>query len=139
MACCVPPQSNPESGLSHQEAGRFKSALEVAGGLTLASALGVSVVVQVQVWRAVRSEGEDGEHDDFKVRTEMRRMESMKKAVEEQETIIAKLREAHELLDKEKRDVRAMHRHEEDGEDPPAAKGTERATSENPLQEDTTE
>ena len=35
----------------------------------------------------------------------------MERALKEQKTIVEKLKEAHELLEKEKSDVRAMHNH----------------------------
>ena len=94
-------------------ASRFRAVLELAGGLTLATALGMSTLVQVRVWRAVRSDGDGDEHDDFKIRTEQRRREEMKQALEAQDSIIDKLIQAREVLSKEKADVKAMHDHVE--------------------------
>ena len=87
--------------------------LELAGGITLAAALGMSLLVQVRVWRAVTSDGDEDEDDDFKIRTEERRRVEMEQALEEQKVIIAKLREARVVLRKEKADVEAMHDHAE--------------------------
>jgi hypothetical protein len=92
-------------------ASRFRAVLELAGGLTLATALGMSVVVQVRVLRAVKSDGDDDEHDDFKIRTEQRWREEMKQALEAQDLIIEKLIVARAVLSKEKADVKAMHDH----------------------------
>ena len=94
-------------------ASRFRAVLELAGGITLATALAMSLLVQVRVWRAVTSDGDEDEDEDFKIRTEERRRQEMKQALEEQEVIIAKLREARVVLRKEKADVEAMHDHAE--------------------------
>jgi hypothetical protein len=72
--------------------------LELAGGITLATALGMSVLVQVRVWRAVTSDGDDDEHNDFKIRTEQRRQQEIEQALEEQKVIVAKLVEARAVL-----------------------------------------
>ena len=53
-------------------ASRFRAVLELVGGLTLVTALDMSMLMQVRVWRAVRSDSDDDEHDDFKIRTEQR-------------------------------------------------------------------
>jgi hypothetical protein len=92
-------------------ASRFRAVLELAGGLTLATALGMSVVVQVRVLRAVKSDGDDDEHDDFKIRMEQRRQQEMEHTLERQKVIVAKLVEARRVLSKEKADVKAMHDH----------------------------
>ena len=92
-------------------ASRFRAVLELAGGLTLATALGMSMLVQVRVYRAVTSDGDDDEHDDFKIRTEQRWREEMKQALEAQDLIIEKLIVARAVLSKEKADVKAMHDH----------------------------
>ena len=94
-------------------ASKFRAVLELAGGITLATALAMSLLVQVRVWRAVTSDGDEDEDEDFKIRTEERRRQEMKQALEEQEVIIAKLREARVVLRKEKADVEAMHDHAE--------------------------
>ena len=102
-------------------------------------ALGVSLFVQLKVWRAVRSNGDEDEHDDFKIRTEERRLEDMKRAVEEQQVVIAKLEEARSVLLKEKADVRGMHEHTHGDEDQATQShphsDSDWATIENPLQE----
>ena len=100
-------------------------------------ALGVSLLVQVDVWRAVRSNGDEDEDDDFKIRTEKRRLEDMKRAVEEQQVVIAKLEEARSVLLKEKADVKAMHDHtdEDQARRSHPDSDSDRATFENPLQE----
>ena len=85
--------------------------LELAGGITLAAALGMSMLVQVRVWRAVTSDGDDDEHDDFKIRMEQRRQQEIEHTLERQKVIVAKLVEAHTVLSKEKEDVKAMHDH----------------------------
>ena len=87
--------------------------LELVGGITLATALAMSLLVQVRVWRAVTSDGDEDEDEDFKIRTEERRRVEMEQALEEQKVIIAKLREARVLLRKEKADVEAMQDHAE--------------------------
>ena len=92
-------------------ASRFRAVLELAGGLTLATALGMSMLVQVRVWRAVTSDGDDDEHDDFKIRMEQRRQQENEHTLERQKVIVAKLVEAHTVLSKEKEDVKAMHDH----------------------------
>ena len=120
-------------------ASSVRDALELAGGITLVVALGVSLLVQLDVWRAVRSNGDKDEHDDFKIRTEQRRLLDMQRAVEEQQIVIAKLEEAHLVLLKEKADVKAMHDHTHGDEDQARQSrpdyDADRATFENPLQE----
>jgi hypothetical protein len=96
-------------------------------------ALGVSLFVQVDVWRAVYSNGYENEDDDFKIRTEERQREAMKQALEEKDAVIAKLKEARLVLLKEKADVRAMHDHERHDEDQ-ASQGSSDWTP-NPLSE----
>ena len=100
-------------------------------------ALGVSFSVQVDVWRAVRSNGDEDEHDDFKIRTEERRLLNMKRAVEEQQIVIAKLKEAHLVLLKEKTDVKAMHDHAHPDQDQASQRhpDLDQVTHVNPLQE----
>ena len=98
-------------------ASSVRNALEWAGGITLLVALGVSLFVQLEVWRAVRSNGDEDEHDDFKIRTEERQLQEMERAVEEKKIVIAKLKEAHLVLLKEKADVKAMHDHAHGDED----------------------
>ena len=104
-------QNDPESGMGPGTASRFRAVLELAGGLTLATALGMSMLVQVRVWRAVTSDGDDDEHDDFKIRMEQRRQQEIEHTLERQKVIVAKLVEAHTVLSKEKEDVKAMHDH----------------------------
>ena len=121
-------------------ASSVRDALELSGGITLVVALGVSLLVQVDVWRAVRSNGDEDEHDDFKIRTEERRLLNMKRAVEEQQIVIAKLKEAHLVLLKEKADVKAMHEHAHGNEDQARQQShpdfdSDRATFKNPLHE----
>lgn len=101
-------------------------------------ALVASLLVQVDVWRAVRSNGDEDEDDDFKIRTEERRLEDMKRAVEEQQIVIAKLKEARSVLLKEKADVKAMHDHthgDEDQAKQSPESDSDRATFKNPLHE----
>ena len=106
--------------------------LEFVGGVLLAFAFGSSTVVQVRVWSAISKGGKDGEHKDFKIRTEERRLEKKKEEVVEQEVIIQQLKDAHELMQNEMADVKAMHDHEKDatvvgarGETADAVKKTE--------------
>ena len=132
-------QNDPESGIDPATASSIRDALELAGGITLLVALGVSLLVQVDVWRAVRSNGDEDEDDDFKIRTEKRRLEDMKRAVEEQQVVIAKLEEARSVLLKEKADVKAMHDHAHGDEDQARQShpdfDADKRTFENPLQE----
>lgn len=128
-------QSDPDSGLTRREAGHFRKVLEFAGGLTLATALAISTVVQARVWNIVRSDGKADEHSDFRIRTEARRLKSMESAIQEQRTILAKLHEAHELLEKEKLDVRTMHHHG-DSTDGVEEQPMEALSFTNPLQAD---
>ena len=104
----------------------------------IGSTRGLSVV-QLGVWRAVRSNGDEDEDDDFKIRTEERRLEDMKRAVEEQQIMIAKLKEAHLVLLKEKADVKAMHDHTHGDEDQARQSrpdyDADRATFRNPIHE----
>ena len=120
-------------------ASSVRDALESAGGITLLVALGVSLFVQLKVWRAVRSNGDEDEHDDFKIRTEERRLLDMQRAVEEQHVVVAKLEEARSVLLKEKADVKAMHEYAHGNEDQARQShpdfDSDRATFENPLQE----
>ena len=89
-------------------------------------------MVQFNVWRAVRWNGNDDEHNDFKIRTEERRWEKMKQELEKQATIIAKLKAAHVALKNEKEDVKAMHDHDQNKLEEGAA--PDRAAFDNPLQ-----
>ena len=118
-------------------ASSVRDAMELAGGVILSVALGVSLLVQVDVWRAVKSNGYENEDDDFKIRTEERSLEQMKRAFEEQQVVIAKLKEAHLVLLKEKADVKAMHDHAHGDEDHvrQSHPDSDMATFENPLQE----
>ena len=100
------------------------------------TALGISLFVQLDVWRAVRSNGNDDEHDDFKIRMEQRMLKEMERAVEEKKAVTAKLIEAHNVLRKEKADVRAMHDHAPSQSGEQAGKvHAKTATFVNPLQE----
>ena len=92
-------------------ASTFRDVVDLAGGIVLMIALGTSLLVQVDVWRAVVSNGDDDEHDDFKIRTEQRRQQHMGMALEHQKTVVAKLILAHEVLREEKLNVTAMHDH----------------------------
>ena len=74
-------------------------------------ALAIAGVVQVDVWRAISSNGDDGEDDDFKIRMEERQLEQLERTIEEKRVIIAKLKEARLVLLKEREDVKHMHDH----------------------------
>ena len=74
-------------------------------------ALAISGVVQVNVLRAISSNGDEDEDDDFKIRTEERHLEQLERTVEEQRVTIAKLKEARLVLLKEREDVKHMHDH----------------------------
>ena len=74
-------------------------------------ALAIAGVVQVHVWRAISSNGDDGEDDDFKIRMEERQLEQLERTIEEKRVIIAKLKEARLVLLKEREDVKHMHDH----------------------------
>ena len=118
-------------------ASSIRDTMELAGGVILLVALGVSLLVQVDVWRAVKSNGNENEDDDFKIRTEERHLEEMKRAVEEKQVVVAKLKEARLVLLKEKADVRAMHDHARHDEDQASQGSSEpdAATFDNPLSE----
>ena len=105
-------------------ASRFRAVLELVGAATLVAALGGALMVQLDVWRAVRSDGDEDEDDDFKVRTEERQLKELKQAVEEKTIAIAKLKQARAVVDKEKADVKAMRIHRE-----------KEMVTENPLQD----
>jgi hypothetical protein len=110
--------------------------LEVVGGMTLAVALAVSLLVELQMWRAIRNGGKDTEHEDYKIRIEARRIENKKRELLEHEAVLEKLQEAHELVEKEKADVKAMHDHDQppnDAEDVTSRTDPNRATFANPL------
>ena len=83
--------------------------LELAGGLTVGLALSIATVVEVRVWWAIQSGGKDGEHADYKIRIEARRLKAKREEVVEQVAILQKLEELHKLMEKEKADVKAMH------------------------------
>ncbi|MDA8639376.1 hypothetical protein N9L31_00235 [bacterium] len=91
----------------------FLTVLELGGAIVLATALGVGMLVELYVCRAVASNGNADEHDDFKIRTEQRVLEDAKKVLAEKEALVAKLIEAHDALRKEKEDVKAMHNHKQ--------------------------
>ena len=105
-------------------ASRFRAVLELVGAATLVAALGGALMVQLDVWRAVRSDGDEDEDDDFKVRTEERQLKELKQAVEEKTIAIAKLKQARAVVDKEEADVKAMRIHRE-----------KEMVTENPLQD----
>lgn len=129
------PQSNPDSELSHRAAGQLRWMLELVGGLTLTFALGASTVVQARIWRAISNGGKDGEHKDFKIRTEARRLEKKKEELVEQEVILQKLQDAHERMQNEMADVKSMHDHEKDATDVGARQETNAAckVTSNPI------
>ena len=58
----------------------------------------------------------------------------MKDSVKEQEIILDKLKLAHDLIEKEKRDIQAMHDHSRP--EPTSKKDKENLQYANPLQED---
>ena len=104
-------QNDPSSGVGSSLASKLRTSLELCGSIILAIALGLSLLVQVRVWKEVRNNGSEEEHDDFKVRTEEKRLVEMRRALEEQQTIIEKLKAAHEVVSKEKADGEAMRNH----------------------------
>ena len=113
--------------------------LEVAGGVTLALALAVSLLVELQMWRAIRNGGKDTEHEDYKIRIEARRIENKKRELLEHEAVLEKLQEAHELVEKEKADVKAMHDHDQptnDAENVTSRTDPNQTTFANPLDVD---
>jgi hypothetical protein len=89
-------------------ASAFRSALEAFGVATQAMGVGLAVLVQVHLYRAVRSKGSGKEHDDFKIRIEEQQREDLRKELAMKDAIIMKLKEAHQIRQKEKRDVEAM-------------------------------
>eukprot|EP01046_Picozoa_sp_COSAG06_P000148 COSAG06_NODE_4_length_41837_cov_204.557597_43_plen_136_part_00 len=102
-------QNDPDSGMTRDGARLFGEVLEAGGAFVLALALGMATIVEVRIVRAVTMAPGDDEHNDYKIRTEARRLEDMKTAVEEQATVLASLTEAHKLKLKEQADVWAMH------------------------------
>ena len=74
-------------------------------------ALAIAGVVQVDVWRAISSNGDEDEDDDFKIRMEERQLEQLGRTIEEKRVIIGKLKEARLVLLKEREDVKHMHDH----------------------------
>ena len=90
-------QNDPDSGMDRDEARVFGAMLESMGAAVLALALAVATVVEVRIVRAITRPLAEGEHEDYKIRTEALRLEDMKKAAEEQALILAKLAEAHDL------------------------------------------
>ena len=99
--------------MSSDSAMTFLTVLELVGAIVLATALGLGLVVELYVCRAVMSNGNADEHDDFKIRTEQRALEDVRKVLAEKEALVAKLIEAHEVLRKEKEQVKAMHDHKQ--------------------------
>ena len=111
--------------------------LEIIGTGTLVIALGVATLVQLRLLREVTSDGQVGYHNDFKIRMEERRQHEMETALAEQKKVVIKLKEAYEMLQKEKADIKAMHLHtqtatREIGMDP-THPVNDQATFENPL------
>ena len=101
-------------------------------------ALAIAGVVQVDVWRAISSNGDDGEDDDFKIRMEERQLEQLGRTIEEKRVIIGKLKEARLVLLKEREDVKHMHDYTHGDKDQARQSpesDSDRATFENPLQE----
>lgn len=115
LRCCSCVQNDPNSGMTRDGARLFGELLEAGGAFVLALALGVATIVEVRVVQAVTRPPQDDEHEDYKIRTEARRLEDMKAAVEEQAVVLASLAEAHELKLKEQEDVRAMHHQTKEG------------------------
>ena len=130
-------QNDPGSGMSPETSSSFRAALELGGGLTLVFAVVIPLLVQVNVWCAVKSDGDDNEHDDFKVRTEERQLAELERTVEQKKLLIEKLKEAHDVLLKEKKDVKAMHAHAHPDSDQASQEGSghNRQGFENPLQD----
>lgn len=106
--------------MSRDEASNFRALLELLGGITLAVALAVSLLVQVDVWRGVTRMGKDDEHDDFKIRAAEQRCTEMRIVLEQQEQIVLKLKGAYNALHKEKADAKVV-------------KEQDKASFENPL------
>ena len=109
--------------------------LELVGGVTLAFALSASTMVQARIWRAISNGGKDGEHKDFKIRTEARRLEKKKEEVVEQEVMLQQLQDAYERMQNEMADVKAMHDHEKGATEAGAGQETNAACTEtkNPI------
>jgi len=84
----------------------------VASIATLMVGLFVSFFMELHILREVLRTGESLEHEDYKVRVEMQRMESMRKELEQQEVIIERLKSEFESLLEEKRDLHEMHAHQ---------------------------
>jgi len=94
--------NNPDNGMDGGVAASFRQGLELVSAGTLIAALSLSTLTQVNVWREVRTTGEDHEHDDYKVRTEEKHIEAMAKQLEHRREVVAKLKEAHALLEAER-------------------------------------
>ena len=109
--------ADSNSGVDSSKAVTFKATLEVASVATLAAGLGVSLFMEVRIIRTVRLDGDKLEHEDYKVRTEMRRLDAMNTAVEHQGVVIKRLIEEYERLKQEEKDVDNMHHHRGDTSD----------------------
>ena len=105
--------------------------------MTLALALAISLLVELQMWRAIHSGGKGTEHKDYKIRIEARRIKKKKNDLLEHEAVLKKLKEAHELVEKEKADVKAMHDHEHPTNDAEDVADPDRTAFTNPLTIDT--
>ena len=77
----------------------------------------------------------------YKIRIEARRIENKKRELLEHEAVLEKLKEAHELVEKEMVDVKAMHDHDHptfDAQDVTSRTDPNQTTFANPLTVDGT-
>jgi hypothetical protein len=98
--------NDPDSGIV--QATYFRQTLELSIESAFTAAVVVSVLVQLRIWRAVTTKSHDGEHEDYKVRTEMHRLAHMTAAIEKQKVLIEELKLAHEELVQEREDMKAL-------------------------------
>jgi hypothetical protein len=85
--------------------------------------------MEFHILREVTRSDDSLEHEDYKVRVEMRHMESMRVELAQQEVIIERLKTEYDLLQEEKHDLDDMRHHRAHAE-------LDRNTFENPLQRD---
>ena len=80
--------------------------------------------MEFHILREVTRSDDSLEHEDYKVRVEMRHMESMRVELAQQEVIIERLKTEYDLLQEEKHDLDDMHAE------------LDRNTFENPVERD---
>ena len=120
-------QADPNSEVDPDVAVAFKAGLELASIGTLLAGLAVSFWTEFHILREVTRTDDSLEHEDYKVRVEMRHMETIHAELANQEAIIERLKTEYDLLQEEKRDLDDMRHHRTD---------SDLKTFENPLDKD---